>query len=340
MRILVVGPAWVGDMMMAQTLFMCLMQRHPGARIDVLAPAWSRPLLERMPEVTEALAMPLGHGQLALSTRYHLGRSLSSRGYDQAIVLPNSFKSALVPYFARIPLRTGWRGEARGLLLNDCRKLDKARYPLMVQRFAALSWPANTALPESLPFPSLRQLANDDLLATHGLNLERPVLLLCPGAEFGAAKQWPLSHYASVARQVIAEGMQIWLMGSANDREAAAAIMAELPTELAEHCRNLAGSTSLGEAVDLMNFATAVVSNDSGLMHVAAALGKAVVVLYGSTSPAFTPPLTHKARTLSLELSCSPCFKRSCPLGHLRCLRELKPERVMSALREVGVESP
>ena len=197
MNILIIGPSWVGDMVMAQTLFQCLKMRHPDCAIDVLAPDWSRPLLERMPEVRQALSFPLGHGVLELATRRRIGKSLAGR-YDQAILLPNSMKSALVPFFAGIALRTGWKGEMRYGLLNDVRKLDKDRYPLMIERFMALAYPAGAALPQPYPRPSLQidPATRDAALAHFGLTLDRPVLALCPGAEFGEAKRWPSEHYA------------------------------------------------------------------------------------------------------------------------------------------------
>ncbi|MDT8397392.1 MAG: lipopolysaccharide heptosyltransferase II [Pseudomonadales bacterium] len=340
MNILVVGPSWVGDMVMAQSLFMLLAKNDPELAIDVLAPAWSLPLLERMPEVRTALAMPVGHGQLQLMTRYRLGRALAEKAYQQAIVLPNSFKSALVPWFAGIPLRTGWRGEARSWLLNDCRVLDRKKYPLMMERFAALAVPENSALPTPLPTPALQvQAAGQEKARTKfSLSLSRPVLLVCPGAEFGASKQWPAQHYAAVAAAAIAQGRQIWLLGSANDCQVGAEIYQSLPGALREHCKDLTGRTTLAEAIDLMSLSQAVISNDSGLMHVAAALDRPLVVIYGSTSPAFTPPLARQARTLSLNLACSPCYKRRCPLSgteHLKCLRELKPMLALEALRSL-----
>ncbi len=140
MKILVIGPSWVGDMMMSQSLYRTLKAEYPSAEIDVMAPAWCRPLLARMPEVNQALAMPLGHGALALGERRRLGHALRANGYDRAYVLPNSFKSALVPFFANVPQRTGWRGEMRYGLLNDLRVLDKAAFPLMVQRYVALAY--------------------------------------------------------------------------------------------------------------------------------------------------------------------------------------------------------
>src|SRR5690606_31381839 len=154
MNILIIGPSWVGDMVMAQTLFQWLKQRHRDCAIDVLAPDWSRPILERMPEVRAALSLPLGRGVLDLAARRRIGKSLAGQ-YDQAILLPNSLKSALVPWFAGIPLRTGWKGEMRYGLLNDLRPLDKARYPLMIERFMALAYPANAELPQPYPQPRL-----------------------------------------------------------------------------------------------------------------------------------------------------------------------------------------
>jgi len=278
--ILVVGPSWVGDMVMAQTLFSEL----------------RRPLLSRMPEVREALALPFDHGDLRLGERHALGKSLRGH-YQQSYVLPNSLKSALVPFSAKVPVRTGWRGEMRYGLLNDVRKLDKQRYPLMVQRFVAL------ALPEGAPVPGLEDITaphlqvSDDsrngAMAAHNLNLDRPVLGLCPGAEFGPAKRWPEHHYAAVAQHWIERGGQV------NGAD--------------EHAVVLAGNTSLEQAVDLLSATMAVVSNDSGLMHIAAALKRPLVSVYGSTSPGFTPPLGDRVAVVRLGLECSPCFERECP---------------------------
>ncbi|WP_122331001.1 lipopolysaccharide heptosyltransferase II, partial [Pseudomonas cannabina] len=272
MKILIVGPSWVGDMVMAQTLFQCLKQRHPECEIDVLAPEWSRPILERMPEVRAALSFPLGHGALELATRRRIGKSLAGQ-YDQAILLPNSLKSALVPFFAGIPKRTGWRGEFRYGLLNDVRTLDKQRYPLMIERFMALAFDKGAELPRPYPKPDLRidSATRDAALNKFGLTLDRPVLALCPGAEFGESKRWPAEHYAQVAEARIREGWQVWLFGSKKDHPVGESIRQELIPGLREESVNLSGETSLAEAIDLLSCADAVVSNDSGLMHVAAA---------------------------------------------------------------------
>ncbi|MEE5057460.1 lipopolysaccharide heptosyltransferase II [Pseudomonas alliivorans] len=333
MNILIVGPSWVGDMVMAQTLFQCLKQRHPECQIDVLAPEWSRPLLERMPEVRAALSFPLGHGALELATRRRIGKSLAGQ-YDQAILLPNSLKSALVPFFAGIKQRTGWRGEFRYGLLNDVRTLDKQRYPLMIERFMALAWDKGAELPRPYPKPSLQiaPATRDAALAKFGLTLDRPVLALCPGAEFGESKRWPAEHYAQVADARIREGWQVWLFGSQKDHPVGETIRENLIPGLREESVNLSGQTSLAEAIDLLSCADSVVSNDSGLMHVAAALNRPLVAVYGSTSPAFTPPLADEVEVVRLGIECSPCFDRTCRFGHYNCMRLLEPGAVIQAL--------
>jgi heptosyltransferase-2 len=319
-------------MVMAQSLFISIKQREPVALIDVLAPAWSVPLLARMPEVSEAITVPVGHGELGLAARLRLGRSLRACRYDRAIVLPRSLKSALVPFLAGARVRTGYRGEMRYGLLNDIRPLDKSLLTQTVQRFVALGQESSAPLPPPIPEPRLRiDAANQRrLLAALELTLERPAIAFMPGAEYGPAKQWPLAHYAELASALVAEGYQVWLLGSARDREAATQIAAGL-----EQTHNLCGRTELVDAVDLLALCEAAVSNDSGLMHVAAAVGTPLVALYGSSTPAYTPPLTDKAEVLYLGLDCSPCFKRECPLGHKNCLERITAGDALAALKRV-----
>jgi heptosyltransferase-2 len=335
--ILVIGPAWVGDMVMAQVLFTLLKKNNPDCVIDVLAPAWSAPLLARMPEVRASFDMPLKHGEFGFSARKKIGQSLQGK-YAQAILLPNSWKSALVPFLAKIPLRTGWRGEMRYGLLNDVRVLDEKKYPLMVERFAALGQKEGTVLPAKLPLPQL-QIDEEQRYAAiekYNLPVDRPVLALCPGAEFGESKRWSRKHYAAVAAQKIAEGLQVWIFGSEKDAQVARRIQKIVPEELRQYCHNLAGKTSLAEAIDLLSCASAVVSNDSGLMHIAAALERPLVAVYGSSSPKFTPPLAKTVEIVQASISCSPCFKRVCPYGHTKCMKELQPELVLNALSRLS----
>jgi heptosyltransferase-2 len=332
--VLIVAPSWVGDMVMAQSLFRQLKAQDPQRSIDVLAPGWTLPLLERMPEVRAAINMPLGHGELRLGERRRLGLSLRDGNYAQAIVLPNSLKSALVPFWARIPRRTGYVGELRQWLLNDCRRLDKQRLPMTVQRFVALGLPDGEPLPDPVPVPQLVSQEDDRQAAAKRLevgNKYKPVLALCPGAEFGPAKQWPEEYYARVAQTWLDQDWHVWLFGSAND----AAVCGRIDSLTGDRCANLAGRTSLAEAIDLLAMAAFVVSNDSGLMHVAAALQRPMVAIYGSSDPGFTPPLSDTSKVERLGLDCSPCFKRECPLGHLKCLKELTPERIIAAMEEV-----
>ena len=319
---------------MSQALFMCLKKEEPDSQITVMAPNWTRPLLDRMPEVDHSIDMEIGHGELGLIARRKLGKSLRGSNFTRAIVLPQSFKSALVPFHADIPLRTGWRGEWRNLLLNDCRSPRDAEFPLMVQRFTALAYPERKTPPAEIPTPRLVTDAESTATAISKfcLVLDSKVLAICPGAEFGAAKQWPSEYYAELSNAMLARGWQVWLLGSANDELIAESILADIDNRYLEQFQNLVGRTNLAEAIDLMSLSSTVISNDSGLMHVAAALMKPVVAIYGSTSPDFTPPLTKKVKLLTTNIECRPCFKRECPYGHLRCLTELKPELAIASL--------
>jgi len=317
--VLVVGPAWVGDMVMAQSLFRLLKAREPDLVIDVLGPPWSLQLVGRMPEVRNGVVLTAAHGELALGRRRALGLELRSKGYDQAIVLPRSFKSALVPYFARIPVRTGYRTEFRQLLLNDLRPLDRERLDRTVKRFLALGLPRDLPLPE----PASPELAvdaqnRDALLRRHGLDAASAIALM-PGAAYGPAKQWPIERFGELAARLGERGRQVWVLGSRAERPFGESIAAEAGASV----RNLCGETALVDAVDLLSAARAAVTNDSGLMHVAAAAGTHVLAIYGSSSPAFTPPLTARKTIFYLGIGCSPCFRRRCPLGHLDCLRQI-----------------
>ncbi|HEV7801223.1 MAG TPA: lipopolysaccharide heptosyltransferase II [Burkholderiales bacterium] len=326
MKVLVVGPSWIGDTVLAQPLLALLHQQHADLELDVLAPAWSFPVVRRMPEVRRAIANPFQHGELKLLERRRLGVQLRAEHYDQAIVLPNTLKSAFVPVFARIPRRTGYSGEMRWGTLNDVRLLDPLALPQMAQRYAALALGPHDALPAKLPEPHLtvedaQRRATLDAL---GLGGSKRAVAMCPGAEYGPAKRWPPSYFAELARALAAGGDSIWLIGSAKD-----APIAEDIVRLSEGvCLNLCGKTSLDQAIDLLASARLAITNDSGLMHVAAAVGTPLVAIYGSSTPEHTPPMSPRAVIAKLDMPCSPCFERTCPLGHFNCMMMLKPERV------------
>ena len=318
-------------MVMAQSLFITLKQQYTDCQIDVLAPKWTFALLDRMPEVNHAIEMPLGHGKLGLSERIRLGKHLQSHHYDRAFLLPNSWKSALTPFFANIPIRTGYIGECRWGLLNDARKLDKKRLTKTVERFVALAYPNKSQKIPPCPTPQfLIDKAQQQLLINKfQLQLQNNILALCPGAEYGIAKRWPSKNFAEVAAHYLQKGWQVWLFGSNKDQEVAT----EINQLTNNQCLDFTGKTSIAEAVDLMSLSSQVISNDSGLMHVAAALNKKLIAIYGSSDPNFTPPLNSNAKIISLGLECSPCFKRECPLGHTHCLTHITPQQIITEIQ-------
>ncbi len=344
MKILIIGPSWVGDMVMSQSLYRTLKQKDAKAVIDVMAPAWCKPILERMPEVNRAIEMPLTHGQFSFFERRKLGQSLAKEQYDQAYILPNSAKSALIPLFAKIPQRIGWKGELRYGLLNDLRP-NKKSFQYMVERYVALAYPKKQ-MQNSASLGGLDQIAKPSLsidskqqlsaISKFGLNQNTPTLGLCPGAEFGPSKRWPEQHYASVANEMIKQGYQVWLFGSAKDAVVTEKIKSLVAPENQHAVYNLAGITNLIEAVDLLAACQTVVSNDSGLMHVAAAVGCHVVAVYGSTSPKYTPPLASAVEIVHTDIDCRPCFKRTCKFSHLKCLTELQPEQVLRSIQKLN----
>ena len=360
MKALIVAPAWVGDMVMSHALVRVLEGEHPGVEIHLVAPPATAPLAERMQGVAAVHELAVGHGELGLRRRWRLAAALRQQAFEVAYVLPNSFKSALLPWWAGVPRRVGWHGEARYLVLTDRRRLDPNRHPRMVDRFASLAvpgWereqpdagrrappPAEAAADETdgksppcgamppgerWPQPELGvdETNRESALQRLGLSRRKPITVLCPGAEYGDSKRWPAGRFAAVARARLGAGHAVWLMGSAGDANIAGRIAAAAPG-----VHDLTGRTSLPDAVDLLSLAEAVVTNDSGLMHVACALNRRVVAVFGSTSPEFTPPLCPRATVIENELDCRPCFRRECPLQHHNCLRRIAPERVLSAL--------
>jgi heptosyltransferase-2 len=312
---------------MAQSLLKLLKTRHPDTDIDMLAPAWSLPVISRMSEVREGIVLSTRHGEFGLGKRRQLGARLRQTGYGQAIILPRSLKAALVPWLAGIPRRTGYLGEVRFGLINDIRPFDKHVLDQTVKRFVALGLNAGEALPD-IPLPTLAVSAQDRqrVLAKFGLKSDRPAIAMMPGAEYGPAKCWPVEYFAELAGKLTAKGFTVLVLGSDKDATAGATIAAD------GGARNLCGQTELADVVDLLAACEQSVSNDSGLMHIAAAVGCKVSALYGSTSPDFTPPLTEQRVVHYLQLECSPCFKRECPLQHLNCLREITPNLVLKGL--------
>ncbi|WP_428420640.1 lipopolysaccharide heptosyltransferase II [Methylibium sp.] len=329
-RALVVAPQWIGDAVMAEPLLAALAAR--GERLTVVALPWVAPVLRAMPQVDEVTALPFAHGRLDWAARRALAKQLKGR-FDVAYVLPNSLKSALVPWLACIPRRVGYQGEGRVWLLNE-RLPNPVGKPPMVGFYGAL---AGGVRAQARPHLQLAPVAVEAALARNDL-LAQAYWVFAPGAEYGAAKRWPVSHYATLARELHARhGLPVLLLGSGKE----APICEEIAAQAPGNCRVLAGQTSLDDAMALIAAARGVVSNDSGLMHVAAAFGVPQAAVFGSTSPQHTPPLSPHARVLWLQtmrgaphLDCQPCFDRECRFGHLKCLTDIGPERVDAALQE------
>ena len=326
---LLVAPAWVGDAVMSEPLLRRIAAQDQCA-VDILAPPWVAPVFERMPGVGKVIPAPFAHGKLDLAGRWHVGRILKTQGYRNAYVLPNSLKSALPIAFAGIPNRIGFTGESRYGLLNRRLTLNKRALPRMVDRFLALAPGTGQPSPEdAVPQLHVAKGAFEAICHRLGLTRNERLAVLCPGAEYGPAKRWPPAHFAELARKLADEGWTIWTIGSGKDEEIGESIRV-LSDGVAI---NLCGRTRLADAIDLLSGADVVVSNDSGLMHVAAALDKPLVALFGSSSPEFTPPLAKRVTILRNPVPCSPCFARTCRYGHLDCLTQLTPNRALEAIQ-------
>ena len=334
MKILVVGPSWVGDSVMAQTLYKRIKKELPSSQIDVMSPHWSLSLLERMPEVCKKIVSPFSHGETKLFERYKLGQGLKKENYDRAIILTNSLKSSLIPYFARIGVRTGWLGEFRYGLINDIRSSKKLKKSLMVEKFAALSLYEENYSIENLTFPELEiNFANQrNFLEEFSIDYSKNTMAICPGAEFGPSKRWPAEYYAEIAKFYVNKGWNVLCIGSKNDEDIGIEIGSLNNLGCNESFINLIGKTSLQDAIDILAFTEKVVTNDSGLMHIAAAVKTPLVALYGPSSPEYTPPLISKKKILRKTQGYEKVRYGSNEKGYHQSLLDIKPEEVLDAL--------
>jgi heptosyltransferase II len=344
---LIIAPQWIGDAVMTEPLLRRLAAR--GERLTVGALPWVAPVYRAMPQVAQVIEFPFAHGGLQWAARRAMAKSLRGR-FATAYICPNSLKSALIPWWSGIARRVGYLGEARwGLLNQRLPNPPQGQRPPMVPFYSALAG-AGSALDahgptgdqeprETLADRPQLHLAPEALVQALQAQSVAPqgFYVLAPGAEFGPAKRWPAAHFAALAQQLT---LPVLLLGSAKDAEVCAEIAASVNADRPGHCRDLAGRTSLDQAIALIASARAMVSNDSGLMHVAAAFAVPQVAIFGSSSPLHTPPLNTHATVLWLKndasyqppLDCAPCFARVCPLGHTRCLNDIGPERVLSSL--------
>ena len=332
---LLIAPQWIGDAVMTQPLLAAL--HTQGHRLTVGALPWVAPVYRAMAEVHRVIEFPFVHGRLQLSERRQLAKSLRGQ-FQDAVVCPNSFKSALLPWLAGIERRTGYRGEARwGLLTHTLPNPPRHDRGSMVAHYLALAGISVPAVSKSRrPVLQVSPDTRIAVLGSWGLHANG-YYVFAPGAEYGPAKRWPAPHFAELAGRLDAP---VVLLGSAHEAPLCDEIVRLAQRVRTGTCISLAGRSGLDESLALVAGARAVVSNDSGLMHIAAALGTPQVALFGSSNPRHTPPLSDTARVLWLKddavysppLDCAPCYARSCPLGHTRCLQDLTPQRAAEAL--------
>ena len=333
-RTLVIAPNWIGDSVMAQPLLQLLKQKNPERAIDVMCPPFVMSVWQAMEEVAEVVEAPFRHGALQMRERWRFANLLRHKFYADAYVLPNALKFALIPWLARIEQRIGYIGESRYSLLNVIHHNKKDDPRPMISFYAALASPPSTMVGQVSDYPRPRLRVTDQQITRAfdfvGLQPEIPLVVLAPGAEFGSAKRWPAVHFAALANKIKQAHpyAQVALLGSAKDM-----VICQKIVSVAPDVRNLAGITKLGDAIGLLAGAQAVVANDSGLLHIAAALNRPVIGLYGPTNPHHAPPMADVAKTLWLSLDCAPCNERRCPLKHRNCMRNLKPEQVWAELK-------
>lgn len=340
-KILVISPAWLGDIIMSQSLLSTLKHLNPRCHITVYAPAYAHPILHRMDEVDSIITNPFAHGSLLLKERYNEGKKLREGNFDVAYVLPNSFKSALPAYFAKIPERIGWQGEMRYGVLNF-RRQNKQAFPRMVERYVSLAYihDQNVTSESNLPsfaYPKLNaQQPNDELLTRLELKLDRPLLTLGCGANYGPAKLWPVEYFAKVSNYFIQHHQgAILALGTPKDQETVNNIKAHIDTDKLPYFYDICGKTNLTEALDLVACSKAAVCNDSGMMHTVAACDVPQVCIFGSTSTGYTPPLSKKAICLESQEPCHPCFKRECKFKTYQCLKGITPQMVIESLERL-----
>lgn len=352
-KILIIAPSWLGDIIMSQSLFKVLKQQHPKAQLCIYAPTYAHSILKRMDEIDEILTNPFAHKEFNLSKRYSEGRRLQAMDFTQAYILPNSFKSALIPFFAHIKERIGFKGESRYIVLN-CMRHDKKSFTRMVERYVALAHINDEKVVDShtlpaFPYPSLHvhDLSTDEyqnlgLTAPNSAD-SRPWIALGCGANYGPSKLWPVEYFATVSAHFIAQGFAILAIGSAKDQDTITKIAATLQKHAPNampHFHDLSGKTNLTTALDLVGHCHAAVCNDSGLMHTVAAADVPQICIFGSTSTKYTPPLSKKAICIESTQPCHPCFARTCKYGTYQCQKEITPEQVISKLQSLLEQYP
>ncbi|MFC0349189.1 lipopolysaccharide heptosyltransferase II [Undibacterium danionis] len=331
---LVIAPNWIGDTIMAQPLLQILRAQYPNAQIDVMAPKWVAPVVYAMSEVDTVLESKIRHRSLKIRDYWDFVQKIRRGKYSAAYVLPNTIKYALLPWLAGIKKRIGYLGETRYGLINVMHHDCKINPRPMTDFYAALARAPKDRVPLPLPKPRLNVAARsiEQLFQKFGLSRNLPVIVFAPGAEFGSAKRWPETYFAELAHKILRfnEKAQVVILGGVNDRAICQQIHEQVPNTL-----NLAGSTSLDQAIGLLSGANAIISNDSGLLHIASALNRPTLAIYGPTDPNHAPSHSDKKISISLNLSCAPCKQKECPLVHKECMTKISPDMVWQSLIQI-----
>ncbi len=324
-RILIVPQNWLGDIVMSQTLLKKIKSEDIKAKIDVLVEPAFKELIERMPEANQPIVLDCKHKELGLMKRFNLAKKIRG-SYDQSIVLSRSLKSALIPYLAKIPIRTGERGESRYILINDLKSFSKEDRRKTAYRYVSM-FSEKEELDEKY-YPSLETNTKnlEALKSKHVINLDKKIVIFAPGAAFGPSKMWPIDKFKELLEK-LDQKYKILILGSKSE--------INLGDQIADgkNAINLCGKTSIQDAVDLMHISEFCVSNDSGLMHLASATGTKSISIYGATSPDLTPPLTTNKEIHYRRVSCSPCFEKKCKYGHYNCLVEIQADDVFKSFK-------
>ncbi|MEY4698868.1 MAG: hypothetical protein RIR85_288 [Pseudomonadota bacterium] len=331
-KILIIAPNWIGDAVMTEPLITQLKKNHPDSFIDVIATPWVASVMRAIPAINEVIIGDFKHGLLQWAERKQLAKQLKLAGYTHAYVLPNSFKSALIPWLAKIPNRIGYKGEMRWRLITaPLENPSRSNRPSMSSHYFALS--GNQA--KETPQPKLelpRLFLNEMKEKLQLIQNHDKLFILCPGAEYGPAKQWPVEHFGKLAQMLIEQNSKALVLILGSKKESSLADEIVRLSNSNNQVINWCGQTTLDEAMACIAVADKVISNDSGLMHIAAAFRRPQVAIFGSSDPRHTPPLSPEAKVHWLQLKCSPCFKRTCPLGHLKCLVDIQPQDVLNSL--------
>ena len=326
-KLLIIPQNWLGDIVMSQTLLKKIKSNNPKTSIDILVNSSLKNLVERMPEINKVIILDCSHRELGLFKRLRLAKEIKKSSYDRSIVLSRSLKSSLIPYFAKIPIRTGELGELRYLLINDLKEFSKESRRKTASRYISMYSDNNEKLSENY-YPSLDSNSENikNLSEKYDLKKDKKVIIFAPGAAFGPSKMWPVNKFRELGKK-LNNDFKILILGSNNEKSIGNDIVTN------KNMVNLCGKTSIADAVDLMHISKFCVSNDSGLMHLAAATNTKSISIYGSTSPDFTPPLTKNKDIHYKGMSCSPCFEKKCKYGHYNCLVDIHSDDVFKSFK-------